>query len=63
MVLGDIKRVLVQECSVELSVPVTKIYNQITRSPRSLVNSMNLFLLTGYFPLSTLFWIQDNVEA
>ena len=32
MVPGDIKRVLVKECSVELTAPVTKIYNQITQS-------------------------------
>ena len=32
MVPGDINRVLVQECAVELSVPVTQIYNEITKS-------------------------------
>ena len=32
MVPGDIKRVLVKECSVELTAPVTKIYNEITKS-------------------------------
>ena len=40
MVPGDIKRVLVKECSVELTPPVTKIYNEITQSkeyPRSWV--------------------------
>ena len=40
MVPGDIKRVLVKECSVELTPPVTRIYNEITRSkeyPRSWV--------------------------
>ena len=38
MVPGDIKKVLVKECSVELTEPVTKIYNKITESkeyPRS----------------------------
>ena len=29
---GDLKRTLVKECSVELITPVTKIYNEITRS-------------------------------
>ena len=29
---GDLKRLLVKECSVELISPVTKIYNEITRS-------------------------------
>ena len=41
MVPGDIQRLLVKECSVELSSPVTQIYNEITKSkeyPRALVN-------------------------
>ena len=29
---GDLKRVLVQECSVELTPPVTMIYNKRTKS-------------------------------
>ena len=32
MVPGDIKRVLVKECSVELTTPATKMYNKITQS-------------------------------
>ena len=38
---GDIGKILVKECSAELAVPITKIYNKITESkeyPRSWVN-------------------------
>ena len=45
MVPGDIQRVLVKECSVELTAPVTKIYNEITMSkeyPRPWVSEQQI---------------------
>ena len=42
---GDLKRILVKECDVELSEPVTKIFNKITQSkvfPRPLVNEQQV---------------------
>ena len=45
MVPGDIHRIIVKECSVELTEPVTKIYNQITMTkeyPRSWVSEQQV---------------------
>ena len=47
MVPGDIKRTLVKECSVELTEPVAKIYNQITKSkeyPRAWVQEQQVVI-------------------
>ena len=42
---GDLKRVLVKDCSAELTTPVTKIYNLITKTkefPRSWVQEQQI---------------------
>ena len=52
---GDIKRVLVKECSFELATPITKIYNRITQSrefPRSWVNEQQTPIPKKYPPSS-----------